>query len=490
MHNRSFFSKELQKTEKEFMTDTTSIKSPLNKIFGGENKISEFLNSVWFIWITAIVTLLFWTLKLDFVGVGVLCAMSGLVFILCKDATPAMTPIIFLFFVFSNTSLSLSGGELYYMLLILLPVGGAIYNVIRFKLTGFKLQGFSFAVIICMIPWLLQGIGMTGRDPFKAFLCAGIAILFVAVYFVLSVTMRRDGKTLPDYMAHILLALGILIVIQIFIVNFRAGDYKFENQLVNLGWGTRNPVATILGLCYPLSFYFATKKSRLSFLFLFLGYGEFLVILLLQSRGMALFSTLALPFLMVYSVVRAKHKIPNLIINVAVLAFLVTGYFTKMEFIHSLYARFIESGFDMSGRDELHAAGMQEFFSNPIFGVGFDRTSEYLYEIYYPNPSGPIYYHSTVVQIVGSLGLVGLFAYLYLYYWRYRVVLTNLNNVKFALFVAMMIFELYGFIDTVYFQPMGYFLMLCITLCAEKALLYSQTKPNLYLLIDKVRAKR
>ncbi|MGN1042954.1 MAG: O-antigen ligase family protein [Christensenellales bacterium] len=449
-----------------------------NNVFNGRSGIADFFNSYGFIWIVALITLVFWIIKQDFAGIAVLFVLMTAVLVFCEDATPALTLFVFMFFIFSNTSISFEGRELW-CLLLLLPFAGFAYNIAKFKVKNFRMRGFSFAVLVALVPWLLQGIGVKNREVLRALLTIAIAIAFAAVYFLIYLTSRRNKRNLVDYVAQVFLAVSVLIVTQILIYHFRIGDYTFEDFYTRLGWGTRNPVAAILALTMPVTFYYSTKKYRFSFLFIILGYAEYIMILLLQSRGVTLFATVAMPVLVVYSMLCSERKLSNVVANgIFIIVLIVVAIFQK-DVIVNLLGRLLTSKLDENGRKPLWAEGIDMFVKHPIFGVGFDYRSELYYKTV-GDGEGPTYYHSTFIQIYGAMGIIGGLAYAYLYYWRYRIAFTDLSNAKFALLVGLVIFECYCFIDTVIFQPVGYFLPLMVSMCMEKDLNEEQTTPLLF----------
>ena len=449
----------------------------ISKVFSGENKFTVFLNSKFFIWLNALTAFCFWVTGEILGGIVTFCALSFIVLVFCRDATPVVSCFLFLFFVFSDGTITFEGRE-WWITVLCLPFAGFIFNVFRYGAEGFGLKGFSFAMMPVLVAWLLQGIMREGRELVPALLCIGIALVFTVVYFLLSVTTRRKGRDCLEYFIHVLFALGILILVQIAVFYIRIEDFTFTYDYVSLGWGSRNPVSAILALTMPAAFYFATGKRKFDFLFIFVGFAEYAVILLLQSRGVALFATAALPCLMIYTVIKGK-RIPLAIINSVVVAAAITVIFASEKVFDALFGRLSESGFWSNGRLELYREGIDVFLRNPVFGAGFDYKSP-LYEEMLPNSTGPSYYHSTFLQIPACLGLVGFFAYLYFYYWRYRIALTDLDGLKFAFLVGMLVFECYGFMDTVFFQPQGYFILLVISLFTEKELSLRQTSPNIY----------
>ncbi len=459
-----------------------------SKVLSGRSGVAKFLNSYGFIWILALITFVFWFTKQDVAGIVVIFLIMAAVLVLCEDATPVIACFIFVFFVFSQDNMSFEGKELWYATLIL-PLGGFIYNVCKYKVKKFTMGGFSFAILIALIPWLLQGIGVENRDPMRAFLAVGVAIAFVIVYFFIYMTSRRRDKNFTEYVAQVFLAVGVMVSIEIIIFHLRIEDYYFENYYTRLGWGTRNPVAAVLAMVMPVTFFYSTKKNKFSFLFIVLGIAEYVMILLLQSRGVTLFATVALPVLLVYSMLCSERKLANIITcGVCFVVFIIILLFRK-ELILYLLDRLIKSKFDENGRKPLWEAGVRLFTEHPIFGVGFDYREKVYYEVAMYT-EGPTYLHSTFIQIYAALGVVGGIAYAYLYYWRYRIAFTDLNNCKFAVLVGFVVFECYCFIDTVYFQPLGYFLMMIASMCMEKDLDKEQVTPLVFMGVEKLRLKR
>ncbi len=453
------------------MRDKTAVLDTVEKIRRGTE---EFFNSTIFIWFVAAITLVFWWTKQEFAGLVVIITLIALVLFVCRDASPVMTCFIFVFFVFSDMFISFDGRELW-LLFILLPIAGFIYNIIRYRAQNFAIKGFSLAFLLALVPWLMQGVTRGGRNPKEVAICLAIGVAFVAVYFGISVCARRtDGRC--EYIAKVLLALGVLISVQILIFYLGNKDYKFSNDYIMLGWGTRNPVAAILALTMPSSFYFATKKGKLNFLFIALGCAEFLLVLLLKSRGVTLVSTVGILAMFIYTPIKAANRKGAIILEAVFVAAAIGMTIFAFDKVERLFSRFITSGLDGLGRLDLFKEGLRVFKRFPIFGAGFDfKTDVYYYHV--PDSLGPVYYHDTFIQILACFGIFGLLAYAYLYFWRYRIALTKMTAVKFALLVGMLVLEGYSLVDTVYFQPMAYCIMMFISLCMEKDLAKEEAVP-------------
>lgn len=439
------------------------------------------LGSKAFVWVCALVVYFAWFFNLPIVGLFILIVLCFLAFIFCRDTTWTMFIFIAISVIFSDRNFTLEQYK-YYIFLLLIPFAGAIINLVRFK-GRLELKGMTLAMAFCSLAWILQGIGRENRSFQGFLLCAGIGLVFFLGYAFFSVSTRGKKEGLVEDIAYMLVVFSLVLIFQmvkkiIELKPFQDFTYFFNETSgdMHYGWGGRNNISTILCLTMPASFYFGTKKSKLSFIFIIYGFVQFAAILLTKSRGAMLFSCMLMPVLYLYTLAKAKHKIATLAVFLVFAALFVFAEIKNSGFIESIFIRFKNEGFDPSGREHLFNAGWETFFRYPILGAGFDYRNPIYYQIV-DWSNGPTYYHSTFIQIFASLGLLGATAYFYLYYWRYRIVFTDATTVKFLLFIGMIMFEAYNMIDTNYFQPLGYIIMMFISLSMEKGLEYKQAMP-------------
>lgn len=455
----------------------------LKKIFMKNGILEKFLSSFIFMYLCGFAAFIFWFINLNLIGVCIMGALTTAVFLFCRDTSAAMLIFCIFFFVITDKEISFSGFSIWH-LIVLLPLIGAVINLIRFK-SDFEMRGFSLSVTLCLLPWLFMGMGVKNREASRVALCITVAVLFVVFYLFFASTLRVEGKKLSEKLAHMMLIAGTILFFQILTFYARLGSIQQISKMLgqndiplHLGWGGRNNVSTLLSLLMPVTFYFSTKKNKYSFMFIFYGILQYIAVLLTKSRGAVVFSSLFMPVLIIYSIISSKNK-KYAIISYALIASLVISiYFTNKGLIDKLFSRFAQNGLDDNGREQLFTEGISLFIKNPLFGAGFDYKSDVYYQlISYSN--GPAYYHSTFIQIFASFGIFGGIFYFNLYYWRYRLVFTDLDSLKFAIFIGMIIFELYNMVDTNFFQPQGYLIMLFISLVMEKNLSKEQTMPLL-----------
>ena len=446
------------------------------------NSIAEnILGSRAFVWICAFVVYFAWFFNQPVIGLTILIILCFFSFVFCKDTTWTMFIFIAISVIFSDRTFTLEQYK-YYIFLIIIPIAGAIINLVRFK-GRIELKGMTIAMAFCALAWILQGIGRENRSIQGFLLCAGIGVILFLCYAFFSVTTRGKKEGLVEDLAYMLVVFSLILIFQMVkkIVELEPlkDFYYFLTEAsddINYGWGGRNNISTILCLTLPASFYFGTKKSKFSFIFIIYGFIQFAAILLTKSRGAMLFSCMFMPVLYLYTLAKSKHKIATLAVFLVFASVFVIAEWKSSGFIESIFIRFKNEGFDPSGREHLFNAGWEVFFRYPLFGVGFDYRNPIYYQIV-DWSSGPTYYHSTFIQIFASLGLLGAVSYFYLYYWRYRIIFTDVTTLKFLLFIGMIMFEGYNMIDTNYFQPLGYIILMFISLSMEKGLEYKQAIP-------------
>ena len=84
----------------------------------------------------------------------------------------------------------------------------------------------------------------------------------------------------------------------------------------------------------------------------------------------------------------------------------------------------IGRGMGDSGRIKLFKEAWELFKAHPIFGVG----KGYVGTGTPTNEIGIYWFHSTFFQVIASMGIVGLMAYVYYYWARLKILFSNIKN--------------------------------------------------------------
>lgn len=441
--------------------------------------INKFVQSDLFILLTALLIFIGWCSK---AWVPLLCVTVIVCIIplfISKETKHLLSLLMMFTFIISTDRHKLDS---FAPLLALVPVIllGVIFNLVKFRrgrqhwdfIHPAKIKGFHCALIALIIPFALGGVGSPYEHPLAVLAALGLIILCAFGYTFLTATNRDSEQKaqLPEYLLKILFVSGILVSLQLIIYFARLGGIEqikdaILQKEINVGWAGKNNIAPVISMCIPAGFYFSIKKSKLSPIFTAVSLLQYALLLTTGCRGAILFTTLALPAMLLYTIVKSQNKVAfgvTVCIAFAVAIFIV-AYFG--EFVSQLITSIIGKGLDSAGRTEaLYPLAWETFKKWPIFGSGWDyRLGEFAHDNY-----TPYWYHSTFFQIMATMGTVGLIAFGFFYFWRYRSLLAHRKNPAYiALLAGLALFDAYGMIDTNFFGPTFFIMLLCISLVAD-----------------------
>ncbi len=111
-----------------------------------------------------------------------------------------------------------------------------------------------------------------------------------------------------------------------------------------------------------------------------------------------------------------------------------------------------------SGRSALYEESLICFLLNPMFGVGMGYTGNNL-----PLENFCIYwFHCTPLQVIASMGIVGVMAYGYYYFVRGKIMFSNLRRFNITLSLGIIAFEIQSMMDAGSFLPFPYVLIIVV----------------------------
>lgn len=247
--------------------------------------------------------------------------------------------------------------------------------------------------------------------------------------------------------------------------------------LLTFQW--RNNISTILIITMPFLFH----AARRNFVCFPMGIISFAAILLTSSRGGAVFGALELfACIIVYSVVdkKASHRI-SVGVTIASLIIIFAVIFSDKAFIEKVFPRLagtfqsIES-MKNEVRYKLIARAEADFLRNPVFGSGLGYSGNA--DLYNPVKGAAYFYHSAPLQIVGSLGIVGIVAYLTQFYFQGKALFSA--RTKFAATIAVSVTALWGMsmVNPGVFAPVPYAMLIPLHLLVASRTAKSKTVPE------------
>lgn len=452
-----------------------------------------------FTWLTGAIVFTFWAINYWIIGLIILCLMIAVSLSFYKDTSRVLSVLFMFVMIISADSHKLQGLSWVLFSSIGLLILGIIIHIIRFKprikplfLEG-KAKGFTLSLMFLCIPAALGGITRVGDRNAVAVLAAfGLfAIIAVCYLFFLATTEDKKGEAMLRYVLLMMLVAGIVMSLQVIVYLARLGSMEkiiecIKVKDIDLGWAGNNNVAPFLSLTLPAAFYYAIKKKYIGFLFIILAFFEYILIFATRCRGAIIFTTIAFPFMLCYTMAKAKNK---LFIGIAIsVCILVIGYLLVTNLEKFLYAfeKMFELGFSPNGRLPLYEEALEVFKKYPIFGAGWDyQLGEMAHDGY-----TPYWYHNTILQVLANMGIVGLLFFAVFFFWRYASALLtkNYRTPKLAIAAGLILFELYGMVDVNFFGPTFFISMVIMSFAVEKSLEKHQFNPFLYTkLINKIK---
>lgn len=403
-------------------------------------------------------------------AMGTLIILMSASLLFCKDATPSFVTFCFI----CMMPLGFYGAHMedffhmWWVGIFLVP--SFILHMILYPADKVKADAMFWAIALYAIALILGGVGYISIQDYLKIPALYYVILLgpgmLCFYIFYQAYLTRDTRESVDYFARAMVALGVtilLIWVSQYYVDFKAGKdigiffpyRQFKNNLGNY---------TLLTM--PFAFYLATKRKGLNSAILFmLGVLQYVALVLSACRGGTVMATVLMPFIVIYSLVvssktNRKIFVAQLVLVVAVAVLLMALNF---EAVLNKLASLIANG--TSGRNELYAEAIRNFKAHPLNGVGIGYLNP---EVYPLKEMSMFWYHSTILQVIASMGIIGLIAWLYMTIVRLGVLAKKDKFNMFMLF-AFLGFEGYSMINTGDFSPLPFVTMLTFmfVLCAK-----------------------
>lgn len=358
----------------------------------------------------------------------------------CDDIKVLLVPVFLTYFCIGSDvelNLDISTGNVFETWttvgLVNMIIAGAILIgaiVFRFIHDGllidiFKKRGILTTGMACIaFALVFNGVFSPTWVPLDMAFGLLIAGGLMLMYFVV-LAVSNHTHDLVNYICTVCLVCGLMISLQSVILLARTASdghlfVKEAGQLTGrvnrrylvLGWGVANLIAGMLALLIPPVMYLAycRKYSVLSYLSAVFMY---VIIVLLNARTSMLMGGIILILCIIlccFGKNKATNRLLTLFIVLAavlggIIAMSVIGFDKLPEYIANLL-RFEDGD---SARFPRWLNGMGDFAKAPVFGAGFMDGGVDV------DIDGNMYsnmYHNIVVEILGSLGIVGALAFI------------------------------------------------------------------------------
>ncbi len=446
-------------------------------------KLKHLISSTNYIIIIYTITFISWLLGGDFFdivafspfniyGIFILILLLSFTLII-EENTLFSIPILSGFlFIISNSSINfdtLNTFGLPYIALGLIIVS-LLIHIFKFK-RKIRLGGLFIGLLLISIAYLIPLIYT--ETTLNAYAISGIGLIYLLFYVFLTTNTKGNN----NYLFKLMIAISVLLILQLSVKIFRGifdhPEMSFlevlnwgmnHNWGPNFGWANINDVAFYLTLMFPSYIYFLFKYPRRISNWLF-TLVPIVFIAISGSRGGMIGFSIVLIASLIILVIRG-HKAHYIGLGIAFVTSLLVFFIAFDVFkeawnvIIATLSRGSINNFS-SSRIFIYQKGIEIFQMHPIFGSGW-------MSIDLVGANWRLFmFHSTIIHVLATMGLFGLFALLVHYYQVFNVLYTNFTLEKQLIFVGYIATQIHGLIDNVQFSVPYSFLIVFIFVIIE-----------------------
>ena len=248
-----------------------------------------------------------------------------------------------------------------------------------------------------------------------------------------------------------------------------------NRELFSAAWGLVTIVAAVIACGIPAALYLARNKKwpLLCFLLAVVFFGSSFVV---NVRSAMIFGGLSLIFGTICSLSgKNKRKMRVvvcaflLIVLIALLVLLRTMPDGGEEFIKDI-AQTLRLDFSkgetnlqklLGSRYDIWVGGIKDFLRAPLFGVGF-VSGDFALNRVYDNM-----YHNIIIEFMGSMGIVGILAFLFHVFVILKVLFRKFSANKLLLLGVPLIILGMSLFDNFFFYPNFIIIYAAFLACAE-----------------------
>lgn len=392
------------------------------------------------------------------VGVVVFLLLICFILVVCDDITAVLCPFLILSVFACDCYNSFSVFSRFWWLAIPL-VGALVFHFVHYRMP--PVVGSTFPGIIAAgAAVLLGGLGsITAREyfaPMTLYYTLSLSVGMAAVYLLVRPQLERPAEfDRADKFAEIMYTMGIFVCLEsVWNILIRIEPIIRTGCIPEIQ--QHNNFSTFLLFALPFPFYFARRNKKH-----FLSAALMLVCLFASdSRGAVITAAVLIPFLIAYALMTAGKKMSAGAKTATACAFAVigiAGVSLVIGFFKSRGAGFISSS---EPRYRLLIRAAESFKKNPVFGAGLGYTGNA--DIYSPKKGAFYWYHSMPLQLIGSLGSVGVVAYAYQAISRMMAVTKKLTPATAALGISYLGVLIMSCFNPGEFVPVPYELLVVV----------------------------
>ncbi|MDR2525775.1 MAG: O-antigen ligase family protein [Oscillospiraceae bacterium] len=353
--------------------------------------------------------------------------------------------------------------------LVLFPLAGLLFHFIAYRRplqTGrsfLPMLGVSVAVTLGGTGALSSWEYFSGASLYHV-LALGFGMLLA--YVLLRSHVRDEpGFRASRWLSLLLLTLGLLGAFMVFHHYLEHLSFVLEKRTI-LPFQWRNNISSFLMLALPFAFGRGVKHPFC----IPLGLLIFGALLLTGSRGGLIFGFVELLLCGGMLLLADRKRRMAYLIAAAVGAAAALVTFNRwIGFLSPALLRLLRllSPDEQEARELLYARAIADFKRHPVFGVGIGYMGNR--DVHPSKAFALCWYHNSVLQVLGSTGLLGVAAYLFQFVTRCVIFLRRRSLFQLTLFIAWVGIEMMSLVNPGVFAPIPYLLLVTMfVVFAEK----------------------
>ncbi|MBO4446207.1 MAG: O-antigen ligase family protein [Clostridia bacterium] len=323
--------------------------------------------------------------------------------------------------------------------------------------------------VAASVAMILGGVGiMTSAEYFAKINIVNAILLgpFALLLYVVLSGVTGPGKNYTEHMderiSKVFITVAVFLIFAVF--EYYAehwSNYVSDPNILQFQW--RNNACTLLMIAMPFSFYMAKKKH---FAYILVAIMNCVAFVLSGSRGGLVFGAIEFLILLIYFAKKdeahRKYYIGILSLGVVAVAAVALKFSSMFS---NTFERFVsyKENFRRLG---LWQRSVEDFKANPIFGrgVGYQGNRDL-----HPSKIGALcWYHSSLPQVWGSMGIAGILAYGYRFVSVVRTFAKRTDLFAKTVFLSFIGLELMSLVNPGIFAPAYLFIITILFVIAEQ----------------------
>ncbi len=429
-------------------------------------KMRKFFISEKFMIIMFLLAALITVFHLEVPGVIIFIFIVSALLVICDDLLATTLP----FLLVSLTAIKCNDSFhifIKYIGFIVVILAALIFHFVYYR-KKIVLGKALYPMIGVSVAVTLGGVGFLSLKEYfnlvSFYYVFGLGFGMVIIYILLTTYLNGERDySVKEKFTDIMIYMGLFAVFMM--IEFYAANINLvleTKHILYMQW--RNNISTFLMLAMPFAAFKAVKKP--SYIFLVLIY--YLCMLLAGSRGGLIFGGIEL--VMTISIligIDKRHRWTYIAIAMGILISVAFYFQDFYGFFSETINRLISGLMGISGSEKevrlkLFARAFDDFNSNPIFGTGLAYMGNR--DVHPSKEFALCWYHCEPLQIMASLGTLGIVAFAIQLMWRFYIFLKKKTVFNITILVSYIGLEMMSLVNPGVFCPVPYLFMVTMYL--------------------------